>query len=399
MDFKLGEPYASLHIIDSDSHWNEPLDLWTKRAPSRYVDSMPHVVLSDQGKQQWVINDTVVFRAAGASFVKDDGRKIRAASVDLSKGLTQDDAHPASSDPKARVELLDELGIYAQIVYPNVLGFAAPGLVQLLDRELAYAIVRIYNDACAEWQEESGERLFPQAVLPFWNIADSVEEAARVKALGLRGVTMAGNPHMGGLPDLGQPDWDPLYEALTDLELPINIHVGAVNHDASQLFDAAWPSLSRRAAASVNPVQMELANSRFIANLVVSDVLIRWPELKWVSVESGVGWIPYVLERVDYGYREEFEGEPPADRPPAIEMFRKNIFACFWFEETAARYLIERLGADSVMWETDFPHPTCLYPSPVERAAATMSHLSDETIRKVMQDNATKLYKIELPAT
>jgi predicted TIM-barrel fold metal-dependent hydrolase len=79
-------------------------------------------------------------------------------------------------------------------------------------------------------------------------------------------------------------------------------------------------------------------------------------------------------------------------------MFRRNIYACFWFEETAA-LLIDRLGADNVMWETDFPHPTCLYPNPVERAAEILVDLSDETVRKIMQDNAARLYDIALPVT
>jgi predicted TIM-barrel fold metal-dependent hydrolase len=121
------------------------------------------------------------------------------------------------------------MGIYTQIVYPNVMGFAAPALVQNLDRELSYTIVAIYNDAMAEWQEESGRRLLPQAVLPFWDIEASVKEAARAKDLGLTGVCMAGEPHLGGLPDLGTPHWDPLYEAMSDLELPIDIHIGASN--------------------------------------------------------------------------------------------------------------------------------------------------------------------------
>src|SRR5262249_59017344 len=107
------------------------------------------------------------------------------------------------------------------------------------------------------------------------------------------------------------------------LEGHINIHVGAAN-SAVDHHATAWPSLEPRALKPVNSVQMELANSRFISNLVVSDVLTKWPKLRWVSVESGIGWIPYVLERVDYEYREEFPDLPVPDRPSAREMFRRN---------------------------------------------------------------------------
>jgi predicted TIM-barrel fold metal-dependent hydrolase len=393
------ERYEKLHIIDTDSHWSEPFDLWTKRAPKKFADRVPQVRQNENGRNDWWIDDRLAFPYAGTSFVNNVGDKTRAASMNLETGIPWSEIHPASYDGKARVELLDQLGIYAQVVYPNVLGFAAQALIQMLDQELAYTIVQIYNDAGAEMQEESGDRVFPMALLPFWNIDDCVKEAQRIKDIGLRGVLMAGNPHLGGLPDLGQPVWEPLYDALSDLRLPINIHVGAVNHDASADYEATWPShaTDKRVLSSITPVVMELFNARFISNLVLSEIPLRWPNLKWVSVESGVGWIPYVLERIDYTYREQFPGEEPPKFPPALEMFRKAIYGCFWFEETATQLLIDRLGADNVMWETDFPHPTCLFPSPVERAAETMVNLSDETVRKVMQDNASKLYNIELP--
>lgn len=393
------ERYKDLHIIDTDSHWSEPFDLWTKRAPKQYAERVPQVRQTGHGRNDWYIDDKLAFPYAGTSFVNRVGDKTRAASMNLETGIAWDEIHPASYDPKARVELLDQLGMYAQIVYPNVLGFAAQALVQMLDRDLARTIVQIYNDAGAEMQEESGNRLFPMALLPFWNIDDSIAEAERIKGIGLRGVLMAGNPHLGGLPDLGQPIWAPLYDTLSDLELPINIHVGAVNHDATTDYQVTWPSHADdlRVLSSITPVMMELFNARFISNLVLSEIPLRWPDLKWVSVESGIGWIPYVLERIDYTYREQFAGEDPPIFPPAVEMFRRAIYGCFWFEETATLFLIDRLGADNVMWETDFPHPTCLFPNPVARAAETMAHLSDETVRKVMQDNAAKLYKIELP--
>jgi predicted TIM-barrel fold metal-dependent hydrolase len=196
---------------------------------------------------------------------------------------------------------------------------------------------------------------------------------------------------------LGQEVYNPLWEAVLEAEFPVNIHILSSNYDTHALLDAAWPSLEQRAVKPVNSVQMELSNSRFISNIVVSDVLLRYPELKFVSVESGVGWIPYVLERVDYEYRERIEGleEPP--RPSAMEMFRRNVFACFWFETAGPKLLLDYLGVDNVMWESDFPHPTCLYPSPLERTAEVLKDLPADHIRKIMQDNAMKLYRLTPP--
>ncbi|HWL45230.1 MAG TPA: amidohydrolase family protein [Ilumatobacter sp.] len=388
-------PFAGLKLIDADSHYTEPLDLWTSRAPAKYQDRVPQVRIADNGRPHWFIDGRQGPKDSGVSFVDTKGRKVAYYDADMLGGAARGDVHPASYDAKARVEMLDEMGIYAQIVYPNVLGFATPTLIQNLDRDYSVEIVKIYNDAMAEWQAEGPGRLYPQAVLPFWDIPASVLEAQRVKELGLTGVTMAGEPHLGGLPDLGQPDWNPLYEALEDLELPIDIHIGARNVEvAADGPGASWPSLPERAGKPVRSVQIELANARFLANIVASDILIRYPKLRWVSVESGIGWIPFVLERVDYEYREEFEGMGPPELPPAKEMFQRGVYGTFWFEDAGPTVLIDRIGEDNILWETDFPHPTSLYPSPVERSEEKLKDLEPRVVRKIMQDNAAKLYKI-----
>ena len=389
-------PFAGLKLIDADSHWTEPLDLWTSRAPAAYKDRVPQVREDpSDGERYWFIDgDQKLTKDNSISFVRKNGDKIPYYGAEIMGG-PRDEVHDASSEVKPRLDLLDEMGIYAQIVYPNIMGFAAPSMVQGLDRDLSYVITQIYNDAIAEWQAESGNRLLPQAVLPFWDIEHSVAESQRCKELGLTGVTMAGEPHLGGLPDLGQPHWDPLYAVLSDLELPIDIHIGARNWKGDQN-SAAWPSLPERAAKPVRSIQTELSNSRFISNLCASDLLLRWPKLNWVSVESGIGWIPYVLERVDYEYREEFVGEPPPTLPPAAELFRMGIYGTFWFEDAGPIDLIPRIGADNILWETDFPHPTSLYPSPVERSEEKLKDLPADVLRKIMQDNAARLYKIEV---
>jgi predicted TIM-barrel fold metal-dependent hydrolase len=389
-------PFAGLKLIDADSHLTEPVDLWTSRAPAKYKDVVPQTGIdsADGVSYWWVDGNMKLGLDSSIAFVRKNGDKIPYFGADLMGG-PREDVHAAASEAKPRVELMDEMGIHTQIVYPNVMGFAAPAMVQQLDRELAYTIIAIYNDAIAEWQEEGQGRLLPQAVLPFWDIEHSVKEAQRIKDLGLTGVTMAGEPHLGGLPDLGRAHWDPLYEVLSDLELPINIHIGARNFKGDQ-GGVAWPSLSERAGKPIRSIQTELSNSRFISNICCSDVLIRWPKLNWVSVESGIGWIPYVLERIDYEYREEFVGVEAPELPPALELFQKGVYGTFWFEEAGPLDLIDRIGADNILWETDFPHPTSLYPSPVERSEEKLKDLAPDVIRKIMQDNAAKLYKIEV---
>jgi len=390
-------PFAGLKLIDADSHVTESEDLWTSRAPARYKDRVPQCREDEDGISFWYVDGhQKLSKNNSIAFVRKNGDKIPYYGANMeAMGGSKEDIHLAATEAKPRVALLDEMGIYAQIVYPNIMGFAAPAMVQGLDRDLSYVICQIYNDAMREWQAEGSERLLPQAMLPFWDIEQSIAEAKRAKDIGLTGVLMAGEPHLGGLPDLGTEHWYPLYEVLSDLELPINIHIGARNWKGEQ-GGAAWPSLPERAAKPVRSIQTELSNSRFMSNLCASNVLLKFPGLNWVSVESGIGWIPYVLERIDYEYREEFPGVEPPALPPAKEIFQKGVYGTFWFEDAGPLALLDRIGADNVLWETDFPHPTSLYPDPVTRSEEKLKDLDPAVIRKIVQDNAARLYKIKI---
>ena len=390
-------PFAGLKLIDADSHVTESEDLWTSRAPARYKDRVPQCREDEDGISFWYVDGhQKLSKNNSIAFVRKNGDKIPYYGANMeAMGGSKEDIHLAATEAKPRVALLDEMGIYAQIVYPNIMGFAAPAMVQGLDRDLSYVICQIYNDAMREWQAEGAERLLPQAMLPFWDIEQSIAEAKRAKDIGLTGVLMAGEPHLGGLPDLGTEHWYPLYEVLSDLELPINIHIGARNWKGEQ-GGAAWPSLPERAAKPVRSIQTELSNSRFMSNLCASNVLLKFPGLNWVSVESGIGWIPYVLERIDYEYREEFPGVEPPALPPAKEIFQKGVYGTFWFEDAGPLALLDRIGADNVLWETDFPHPTSLYPDPVTRSEEKLKDLDPAVIRKIVQDNAARLYKIKI---
>ena len=391
---------AGLKLIDTDTHFTEPRDLWTSIAPAKYRDRVPQIVDDPQDGPWWHLAGKRIFPAAATSFVRRNGTKIAHFEQDImDHGTLWEEIHEASYDARARVKFMDSLGVHAQVVYPNVMGFQMGELVALADKDLAYQIVKSYNDYMADWASAGPGRLYPMALLPFWDIDLSIEETTRcVEELGFHGITMAGEPHMGGLPDLGQPVWDPFYEAITHYKIPINIHVGsvAVAGGKAGYRQTAWPSLPKRAHKPVNSVQIELANSRFVSNIVVSDLPQRWPDVKWVSVESGVGWIPYVLERVDYEYLEDFVDNPAPEGPTALENFRQSVYACFWFENAGPTLLLDYLGADNVMWETDFPHPTCLHPEAVKRSAQALAHVGPENVRKIVQDNAAMLYNIPI---
>ena len=112
---------------------------------------------------------------------------------------------PARTTSTPRLAVMDEQGIYAQIVYPNVVGFGGQRFDDVVDPTLKSLCATIYNDAMAEIQEESGGRMFPMAILPWWDIDAAVAEVARVHALGLRGINTNSDPQNQGFPDLAGP--------------------------------------------------------------------------------------------------------------------------------------------------------------------------------------------------
>jgi predicted TIM-barrel fold metal-dependent hydrolase len=141
-----------------------------------------------------------------------------------------------------------------------------------------------------------------------------------------------------------------------------------------------------------------VGNARVIGNLLYSGILERFPRLQVVSVESGVGWIPFMLEALDYQLQEtapHLLGTRLSMKPS--EYFRRQMYACFWFESTGLVPAIESLGVDNCMFETDFPHPTCLYPDALSRVATVLADVDDDFRRKVLSDNASRVYSIPQP--
>ena len=391
---------SDLRVVDADTHFSEPHDLWTSRVPASMRDAFPHVVERD-GQRAWLFNgDDVMSAPAGSgSSVRRDGTKKSFWQYNIEATMQVEEASQAAYDPVARLEMMDEQHIWAQIIYPNVAGFAANRFVVLENRDLANAIVSVYNDAVAEMQAGSGGRLFPQALVPFWDIDASVKEVARAKTeLGLTGITMCSEPHAGNLPDLLDEHWNPLWEVCSDLDLPINFHVGASQFGMDAFFKSVWPSHDKIRAHIVGAVNIELHNSRIMANLLASDLLDRYPKTKWVSVESGIGWIPYVIERLQYQLTEPPPEDSDLNVTPPLELFRRQVYACFWFEDMGPARTLDFLGFDNILFETDFPHPTCLYPSAVEHGLKVLEPWGPEVQRKVMQDNAAQLYHLPIAA-
>jgi predicted TIM-barrel fold metal-dependent hydrolase len=407
-DHPLLESIRGIKVLDVDTHLTEPGDLWTSRAPAKYRDLVPRVefvtgewetdVMGRKfsgTKPVWVVGDGVEMGyAGGASVINKENIKIRGSEF-IQWPLTEVSA--AASYVKPRLEMLDEVGIWGQVVYPNAVGFGGQNFFKIPDPELRLLCLTIWNDAMAEMQEESGQRLFGMAMLPWWDRDAAIREIERAHHMGIKGVNMTSDPQQHGLPDLSDPYYQPMWEALTGLDMPVNFHIGAAVSVASYMGPAPWPSLDNDQKLAMGTMLLFLSNARVIGNFIYSGVLDRNPALKIVSVESGIGWVPFVLRALDY-QAEECKVDNLSMRPS--EYFKRQIFGCFWFEEGEKLLQdVEGLGVDNCMFETDFPHPTCLYPQPLNGIAKTFSdHKVDFEVRKkLLSGNAARVYNIDLP--
>src|ERR1700686_412660 len=117
-----GTPLAGLKLIDSDTHYSEPYDLWTSQAPAKYRDKVPHVKTGSDGRLHWFFNGNEMFSAGGSSFVTRDGEKIPWYEKDFTTFEGWNVIHEASYDPRGRVKFMDEIGVWAHVIYPNTLG-------------------------------------------------------------------------------------------------------------------------------------------------------------------------------------------------------------------------------------------------------------------------------------
>ena len=389
----MAEPiFADVDIVDSDTHWSEPHDLWTSLAPAKYKDLVPQIK-ERNGKRMWVVNgDIPIAGDYAVSAILPDGEKmlgLRFLRADIER------VHAASYDCDARLAYMDDYGISHGIVYPNVGGFGNQRFLRVEDRNLRIACVQIYNDWMNDLQRRSNDRILPMALVPWWDIEACVAEVERAKGLGARGVVMCSNPHDSGMPNFAQEAWRPFWEVCEALEMPINFHIGASEGDIDWSGAVPYDTWPGDVKLSLGGAAIFLGQLRWLANLLISDVPERYPNLKFVSVESGIGWLPFLLEALDYQF-----GETAPEHLAHLSMlpsdyFRRQFYGCFWFESAMLAPAIDFLGSTQVMFETDFPHPTCLYPDSRSRVRESIGHLDLDVQKKILRGNAASLYGIE----
>ena len=377
---------SQMPVVDVDSHWTEPPDLWTSRAPAKLKDRVLRVHRTDDGVEQWIIEDGQVMGSVGYCSIRKDGSKTQ-ASIAMD---SFEEVHPGAIDVEPRLAYMDEHGLSIQIVYPNILGFAGNLLMRVEDEEHRAFCATAYNDAAAEMQKASGGRLYPQAMLPFWDVPAAIRELERAQdELSLTGVVLTDSTDDWGLPSLGDPHWDPLWDALQSRGVPVNFHIGGGGGPMK-----LWGTYPPARAFAALSTMAQMGNLVCITNLIYSGVLDRFPSLKFVSVESGIGWLPFLIESLEYQYDEN--GVDDLKLRP-MDYFRRQIYGSYWFEKNPGP-AIEALGEDNLMFETDFPHATCLYPGVQDTMRQSLEGLDERVQRKLLYETAARVYQIDVDA-
>ncbi|WP_380871652.1 amidohydrolase [Sphingomonas sp. DBB INV C78] len=393
---------SRMPIFDIDTHYAEPADLWTSRAPSKYRDRVLHVRENDLNNQAWFLGNHEVGMIGPAVIRPDMSKELATYTLPRFSEMSRSATHAAE-----RLAFMDSVGVGTQILYPNIIGFGAQRLMKVSDDvELRHWHVTAYNDALVDLQREGEGRLLPQAALPLWDIDASVKELERIRKMGLTGVAMSDKPGDFGQVLLGSDAWDPLFAACQDLGLPINFHIGS-----GESFDGdkeKWwlpDRTSRLPDRSLNgPLATFTAVSGFmqiavdVMNLILTGVLEKFPKLNFVVVESGAGWLPFLIQGVEHNFKEMLSPAQRArfKREPK-EMFIDQIYTSYWFENAnCVDTFIREFGDSNLMFETDFPHPSSLYPDVREKAQETLGHHPVETQRKILYQNAERIYGIKV---
>ena len=371
-------------VISADGHIDLPClpaMLFTENAPSRLKEKMPKVVNGPEG-QIWVSYQGTSLGLVGG--MGSAGRpyipgQIHRADRMAETGLYEDQRRGVmrTAIPELRVRDQDRDGVVGEVVY-GILGAAS----RLNDPEVTDVIVGIYNNFAADFCQAYPDRFAGVGSLPVSSPEKTAEEVRRCAKLGLKGAELA---VMHGMKPLWHEDWNPVWQAAHDTGIPIHLHTIGPKLDMTWLKDHR----SRRLWLATILTEFQISTAGFIAAIIYSGALERYPNLKIVIGEAGIGWLPYVLERMDYEWEDQFR-DLELKRKPS-EYWYRQMYASYQQDQTGID-MIEKVGVHNVMWGSDFPHPDGVWPDSREFLQRQLGHLPDSQRRKLVYENVAKLY-------
>jgi predicted TIM-barrel fold metal-dependent hydrolase len=366
-------------LVSIDDHVIEPADLFDNHMPEKYKADGPQFQRLENGVDQWIFQGDVmgtVGLGATASWPREEWDF---EPVGLS------DMRPGCYDVHQRVRDMNANGVLASLNFPTAAGFAGAWLAGQADLKLSAIAVSAYND----WQidELAGEypgRIIPMGVLPLWDTDACVRELERISAKGCKSVSFPETPYANDLPSFYGDHWDDVLEAAERLGIVLSMHIGG-----------AFNLLTRPEGATPDQLIVLAAQLSGVActDLITSGTFKKFPELKVALSEGGIGWVPFLLDRMDkHMWNQSWTGLD-IGAATATEIWKKNFLGCFISEPSNLR-LVDRIGEHTVAWECDYPHSDSTWPNSPEMLMAEFegAGVSDDVISMITWENSCRFY-------
>lgn len=344
---------AGLAILDADAHVVEPAEVFADFIPA--------------GTEVFDLPPTTPVQLCG---------DLELLADQLASGF----------DAPSYLRAMDAQGIDAAVLYPSM-GLFVPFLPEL-DDDTSAAACRSYNDWLVDYCATDPARLSGIALVPR-DPAGAAAEARRIAGLGLPGVLVRPNHHGRG-EYLDGTSWSALYSTLEETGGVLAVHEALGLRAGTTIGSDRFTGFAARHACS-HPLEQMTA----MVALVLGGVLERHPRLRVAFLESGTGWLPYWLARLDEHREWMRDGECARLSLSATEYFARQCVISSDAEDTLAASVIERVGADHVIWASDFPHPDAAFPTATDEFLEHTSSLSAEAHRAVLWDTPLAFYGLE----
>jgi hypothetical protein len=271
--------------------------------------------------------------------------------------------------------------------FPSFPQFCGQLFARTEDKDVALAMVRAYNDWHIEgWCGAAPGRFIPLALPVLWDAELAADEVRRVAKKGCHAVTFSENPEKLGWPSLHSSSWDPFWQACADEGTVACMHIGSSSQLVITSVEAPIDVL-----ISLQPMNVVQA----AADLLWSPVLRKFPDLRIALSEGGIGWIPYLLERVDYVYEHHhaWTGQDFGDLLPS-QLFKERIITCF-IDDAFGVANRHYLNIDKITWECDYPHSDSTWPHAPEMAMKYLADVPDDEVNKITHLNAMREFRFD----
>jgi predicted TIM-barrel fold metal-dependent hydrolase len=369
-------------LISVDDHIVEPPDMFKNHLARKYIDEAPRLVHNPDGSDTWQFRDIVIPNVALNAVA---GRPKEEYGLEP-QGL--DEIRPGCYNVDERVKDMNAGGILGSICFPSFPGFAGR-LFATDDPEFSLALLQAYNDwHIDEWCAAYPARFIPMALPVIWDAEACAAEVQRVSKKGVHALTFTENPAAMGYPSFHNEYWTPLWKALCDTNTVMNVHIGSSGRLAITAPDAPMDVM-----ITLQPMNIVQA----AADLLWSQPIKDYPDLKIALSEGGTGWIPYFLERADRTFemhstwtKQDFGGKLPS------EVFREHFLTCFISDHVGVQ-LRNDVGIDNICWEADYPHSDSMWPGAPEQLydVLTEHNVPDDEINKMTHENAMRWYSFD----